>query len=427
MQFPTRPVGMTAERTDSFWRPVLDGPEAEHALGVAREIVDALRDPTLEVEDDPSLASGRAGLALLHAFGARSGVAPHGEEDCARFLDAAVDALASIPLPTGLYSGFTGVAWTVELLAGSAEKEDANEMIDEAVLEHVGTSPWRTHYDLISGPVGIGVYALERLPRPAAVAALEEIVSRLEERAERRDGGTTWHTEWNLLPEHMRGGYGGGHYNLGVAHGVPGVVALLGRICEAGVARERARPLLDGAVRWLLAQELPQGALSCFPFCVAEGVEPGPSRAAWCYGDPGLAAALLCAARAVGEKAWEREALRIARETARRVPERAGVVDAGVCHGAAGLALIYARIYNQTGDEELREAARFWALRTLELRKPGEGVSGYLAWGPPRRGGPSAWQADPGLLTGAAGVALTLMAAATETDPEWDRFLLVSR
>ncbi|HEX8274723.1 MAG TPA: hypothetical protein VF615_18975, partial [Longimicrobiaceae bacterium] len=73
-----------------------------------------------------------------------------------------------------------------------------------------------------------------------------------------------------------------------------------------------------------------------------------------------------------------------------------------------------------------RAAARRWALRTLELRRPGEGVAGFRSWGPPRGGGPSDWQDDAGLLTGATGVALALLAAATPVEPEWDRFLLVS-
>jgi hypothetical protein len=50
-----------------------------------------------------------------------------------------------------------------------------------------------------------------------------------------------------------------GYYNLGLAHGVPGVIAFLGKVCAVGVACDKARPLLDGAVHWLLEQEGPDG------------------------------------------------------------------------------------------------------------------------------------------------------------------------
>ena len=102
-----------------------------------------------------------------------------------------------------------------------------------------------------------------------------------------------------------------GYYNLGLAHGVPGVIALLGAACATGVAAGTARPLLDGAVAWLLAQRLPDGFVSQFSYWAGPGIKAEPSRLAWCYGDLGLAAALLYAARCVGETGWEREALAI--------------------------------------------------------------------------------------------------------------------
>ncbi len=416
-----------AERSEREWRPILEGAEAERAVRTAREIAAALPAPGAVDDGDPALAGGDAGVALLYAWlaradagdGARAG--PH--------LEAAIDALATTPLPASLYSGFSGVAWSAELLQGGApdDGEDFNADIDDALLTHVGQSPWTTHYDLVSGLVGLAVYALERLPRPSAAALLAEIVARLEETAvPMPGGGVAWHTAWDLLPEYQRPTFTRGHYNLGVAHGVPGVISVLGQAVAAGVAAERARPLLGGAVEWLLAQELPAGSPSRFAYSAAREVEAAPARAAWCYGDPGIAAALLVAARGAGEEAWEREALRIARSAARRPAEDAGVVDAGICHGAAGLALLYDRVFQATGDEEMRDAARLWTRRTLELRKPGEGVAGFRSWGPPRGGGPSAWLDEAGLLTGAAGVALALLAAATPVEPEWDRFLLVS-
>src|SRR5262249_12379647 len=150
-----------------------------------------------------------------------------------------------------------------------------------------------------------------------------------------------------------------GYYNLGLAHGVPGVIALLGAACAAGVGVATARPLLDGAVRWLLAQQEPDGA--GFSYCIQPGAShPRSPRLAWCYGDPGVAAAVLLAARCVGELAWEREALAVALRAAARPPDQAGVQDAGLCHGAAGLGHLFNRLYQATGEPRLAEAACFW-------------------------------------------------------------------
>jgi hypothetical protein len=54
-----------------------------------------------------------------------------------------------------------------------------------------------------------------------------------------------------------------------------------------------------------------------------------------------------------------------------------------------------------------------------------EGVAGYSAYLPLEDGAPQ-WQADPGILTGAAGIALALLAATTPIEPAWDRMMLVS-
>lgn len=179
------------------------------------------------------------------------------------------------------------------------------------------------------------------------------------------------------------------------------------------------------APRWLLARQLPAGKVSCFGTSFVAGEDTGASRLAWCYGDPGIAATLLVAARAAGVPAWEDKALEIARAAARRPLEQAFVRDAGLCHGAAGLAHLFNRFWQASSEEVFRDAARFWIERTLELRVPGEGIAGFRAWH--AQPGPNGqWVADPGLLEGATGVALVLLAAASTVEPEWDRILLVS-
>jgi hypothetical protein len=289
----------------------------------------------------------------------------------------------------------------------------------------VTRSPWTSDYDLVYGLAGLGVYSLERLPRALARTSLERIVDRLAETATHSAAGVAWHTGPELLGE-ARAEFPGGYENLGLAHGVPGVIALLGRILAAGIAMEKARPLLAGAVAWLLAQKGKCGGGSLFPNWIAEGHEPSASRAAWCYGDPGVAAALFVAARGAGEPAWEAEAVSIARAAAARAPETAFVKDAGICHGAAGLGHIYNRLFQATGEHSLGEAAEFWLEHALALRRLGEEVAGFPAWRPAFGGAPARWEAEAGLLVGAAGVAIALAAATSSVEPAWDRVFLLS-
>jgi hypothetical protein len=426
------------------WRPLLEGDFAARAWEAVSAIAEALEawSPGGEPADGKSapgffVGGGTAGQALFHGYLAKA-MGAEAERHAARaeqLLDDAAEALATIPMSAALYSGFTGVAWAAEHLGrllgqeqeagGAEEDEDMNEEIDHALLTALGRPSWAGDYDLITGLVGFGVYALERIPRPSAVRCLEAIVDRLDESAEKNGQEVTWFTPPETLPGISREQAPDGYYNLGVAHGVPGVIALLADACRLGIREERARPLLEGAVRWLVPQHLAEQKGACYPSWVEPGIEPRPSRLAWCYGDPGIAATLLYAARALGLEEWESTALTIAAHAARADPEDAGVRDAGLCHGAFGLAHLYNRIHQAGGGELFADAARLWYRLGLGMRKSESGIAGFEAWRP-GMGTEAGWEADPGFLTGAAGVGLALLAAVTPVEPEWDRLLLVA-
>ncbi|MGE5177984.1 MAG: lanthionine synthetase C family protein [Bacteroidota bacterium] len=383
---------------------------------------------------DASLASGTAGQAVLHAYLARSG-AP-GEAALAReCLDAAIEAAGRVPMEGSLFTGFVGIGWAMEhtsrlLAAGGADRgddgnagepEDPLDSIDETLLTALGSDAALGDYDLVSGLAGLGVYALERLPRANARECLRLVVDRLAERAERVGGGLAWRTPAERMPGGVRKA---GPYDLGTAHGIPGVIALLAQACAWNVAAERAREILGGAVSWLLEQRLDPFGPGCFAATAGPGGGRQPARLAWCYGDAGIGAALLVAARAAGEAAWASEAIAIGRAAAERSDEGSGVRDGGLCHGAAGLAHIFLRLHHATGEALFADAAALWLSKALELERAG-GLDGFPSWFTPEDSA-SRWVADPGVLRGAAGVGLALLAATSTIEPAWDRALLLS-
>lgn len=381
---------------------------------------------------DSSLASGIAGQAVLHAYLARH-ESDSGEEALVeRCLDLAADAAARVPMAASLFGGFAGIAWSLEHLTRHSrharvesldDAEDPLASIDDVLIEALDVGSPPDDYDLVSGLTGIGVYALERLPRSRAKKCLGLVIRRLGERVERIDGGRAWRT-----PNQASGpGAAGtkGPFDLGVAHGVPGVVALLAQSCAWDVAADQARELLGGAVTWLLDQRLDSNARGRFATSAGPGSDHGAARLAWCYGDAGLAAILLTASRAAGERVWAEEALAIARKAATRSEAESGVLDAGLCHGAAGLMLIFQRLHQMSGEMLFAEAATRWLRKVLELHQPGLGLAGFRASVPDEQGG-RRYVEDPGLLCGTAGIALALLAATTAVEPEWDRMLLLS-
>jgi class I lanthipeptide synthase len=410
------------------WEPILIGQEAARAAAVIDSIAEALAAWPAFPEDDPfgaSLATGEAGLGLFFSYldQARPGTG-FGDVASER-LERAIDRLASSFHRPGLYQGYVSIAWTIEHLRDRDDPDDPNEEIDRSLFELLATTPWRADYDLTSGLAGLGAYALERWPAPLAVPCLTRVCERLAELAVPQEVGLAWPTEEHNLFPRDRHRFPNGKYDLGVAHGIPGVLPVLAQAAALGAAGDTARELLRGVVAWLLSRKLPAGGESVFADGWGPGAEILPARAGWCYGDPGIAATLWLTGRIAGETEWEAEALQLAHVAARRSPESGGVRDACLCHGAAGLGHILNRLYQATGDRELLAAARTWMMRALDFQEPGRGVAGFVTWGPDAQG-QMGWRDDPSVLTGAAGVALALLAATTALEPAWDRFLLLS-
>jgi hypothetical protein len=348
-------------------------------------------------------------------------------------LDQAIEAVSTDAMDASchasFYEGFAGIAWAAELVDRllDPDAEDRNEAVDDALLRLLSRANlWPAPHDLVVGVTGLGVYALERCPRPLATECLHRVVERLRESAQHDEHGFYWWTPpAGMLNREAQEQYPSGRADLGVAHGVTGAIAILGSICGVGVQRTTARPLLEGAVRWLLAHSVPTEAGPTFPIWVAPGFQPAPARCAWCYGDPGIAAALLVAARGVGAAGWEQAAVALACRAAERPAAETGVVDASFCHGAAGLAHLYNRMYQATGEPKLGRAALYWLERTLDFYRLARGNGGSWVEGSkdPTEEGP--WTGID-LVDGAAGVALVLLAATTPVEPVWDRMFLVS-
>ncbi len=418
------------------WQPILSGALRREALDAVLGIAEALRQPPSVPEKGPldrdqaaahelGLLAGRAGIAVFFAYLSETDLFPDAEALAWECLDEAVAGLGAQPLGFSLAAGVCGIGWAYDHinrhLCGARDRGELRE-IDAALLDLLREWPPSGEYDLLYGLAGIGVYALERLPARAARTMVGLVVERLAAQAVEVEGGAAWWT-----PPGAVAIVADGHFNLGMAHGTPGVVGFLARAARAGISPRATRPLLQRATTWLLDRRLPGGGpIGYAHTCDARGVSQRRNRTAWCYGDPGVAAGLVAAAHASGNAAWLRESLRIATLGAARRGKQSGVVDAGLCHGSAGLGQTFNRLWQATGKRQFRSAAVHWFRRTLDYRRPGRGIGGFTAVtsGP---GQPLVEESDPGLLTGSAGVGLALLAAATPIEPAWDRLLLLDQ
>jgi len=126
-------------------------------------------------------------------------------------LDRAIDRLGSEAMPPCLYSGYCGVAFVANHLYtqwGGEADGDLLDDIDAALLASLTDSNSEPPYELVGGLSGMGIYLLDRLPRPDATRGIEAILDRLETTADTDEEGVRWKTAFGLSSAARTWGWG---------------------------------------------------------------------------------------------------------------------------------------------------------------------------------------------------------------------------
>lgn len=403
------------------WRPLVTGKRAQEIAAVIEDIAAALA-PLAENGHDLglSLGSGHTGMAVFFHYLSRWRPDDSHDALAQRFLENSFACVQAADVEFDLYAGICGVAWAHEHLYGATADDQTMEEVDRALIQLLSADPWPGSYDLIGGLAGMSVYALEHWPRGQADEILSLAAAHLVKLLQPAGAGSAIFTPPDQLPPHLLEKDPEGYFNVGVAHGMPAVAVVL---AAAGRLRPEDEPAVTGAreiARWLLDCPLDEAAGPLFPRTIAPDGTKAPSRLAWCYGDAGVAGALLAAARSLGDQELAEQACAIARRAADLDPETCGVLDGMVCHGAGGLTHIFNRFWQATGEDAFRQAAELWLDRLFSYRQIDQEYGGFRAMSV------DGWYKDPGFLVGSAGIGLVLLGLLGGIEPAWDRVLTLS-
>jgi lantibiotic biosynthesis protein len=337
-------------------------------------------------------------------------------------------------------SGFAFAAWSLSRRGTRYQKLLAGieEALSSQTIE-LANALWRQQedvsvgqFDVISGLSGVGAYLLCRREHHEAAAALRAVLHALVALTGQEGGIPRWHTPAHLIgdEEVMLRLYPNGNLNCGLAHGIPGPLGLMALAVRSGVEVDGLKEAIDRVANWLIQNRVDDDWGVNWPTAVplapdgkaaAEYPPPAePSRSAWCYGSPGVARTLWLTGEALDNPGYRELAVEAMKAVYRR-PVRERYIDSPTfCHGVAGLLQITLRFANDTGLPLFAEATENLSEQLLSLYDPGS-LLGYYSLEP---GGQRVDQ--PGLLDGAPGVVLVLLAAATDVDPTWDRLFLLS-
>jgi lantibiotic biosynthesis protein len=451
---PRHPESLTASPAGPG---LLDAPASAAALAVAAEVGARVADPARVADAvaaagrqtahpasvhwrDHAVGQGHAGLALLFGALHRHDPAQGWDRTAHQHLALAARAAEALPRPpAGLFAGLAGLGLVATSLSGDGTRyRRLLATVDQALVARVpglagaARSAVRAgglavrELDLISGLSGVGAYLLLR----REAAGLREVLGGLVELTGSDRSGPRWRTPPEQLSPDERARYPNGYLNCGLAHGIPGPLAVLSLALRAGIDLPGLPDAVARTTAWLAARRTDHPSGPTWPNAVplpgpsgtTAPVPAGPARTAWCYGGPGVAAALRLAGDALGRAGAGYHDLAAAALSASlaRPDEEGRPGSPTFCHGRAGLLAVTSAFARATGDDRFRRAAAGMAAELLDRFDP----AAPLGYRDVETGGRPIDQ--PGLLTGAPGVALSLLGAAWPAEPAWARLFLLA-
>jgi lantibiotic biosynthesis protein len=434
----------------STWTSVLDADRSRAALRIAYDVahraVDATRTAEalalarqqtqfpLSVNWSPySLANGDAGVALMcsyfqqHQPGSQWDVIGH------EHLLSGARALERTPtLEPGLFGGLSGFAFAIAALSRDGDRyRRLLSAVDDELQPSVASMivELRQHsagigvgtFDIVSGLAGIAAYLL----RHDRHGQLPQVLAALVWLLESTGGPPRWATPPEWLEAGMRIQYPAGNLNCGLAHGIPGPLAVLALAMRSGHHVTGQADVMRRTAEWLIDQRFDAEWGPSWPTAApmtgsTDPVARANTRDAWCYGSPGVARALWLVGEALEEDSMRAAALDGIVAVLRRPIANRGIDSPTFCHGVAGLLQIVLRFVHDTGRADLVEGAYRLVDQLIAAYRPDRPL-GYASLEP------GAVQVDrPGLLDGPPGVAMTLLAAASDVEPAWDRMFVLS-
>jgi hypothetical protein len=385
-----------------------------------------------------TLANGIPGIALLYAE-----LAANDERWRAvahRQITRATELMSSQP-SNGLFAGPAALLAAVQRMQPNYATlrrklatwvaADQQVRLDACEARTEPGVSW-SHYDVVNGLSGTARLLLDEAPE-ASERTLRYLVRRTQPVTVDGRRVPGWWIPAELQPV-AEGAleYPRGDFNLGLAHGIPGPLTLFAAALERGIEVPGQRDAMRRIASWLLARRLHDDVGVYWPCRLSWDDEIGPrpatafTRAAWCYGAPGVAAALHWAGVALDEPEWREAAVEALRVTLRRDEREWRLDGPTICHGYAGLLQIVRRVGTASGDPVLLEATTRLTLRTLEFADPDAAfVFPHLV-----PDSPQGWKTATahrrldvaGTLEGAAGVACALLPAAGA----WDTALMLA-
>lgn len=291
---------------------------------------------------------------------------------------------------------------------------DSGEILLEKAREQI-----RLHnFDYQNGSMGIIHYFLRRKPDDVTQTYVNLLVEELLKEAKENDWGIYFENE-NRDPNCK--------ICFGLSHGMAGILIILSKAYHYGLETKALKELIEKTGNFIMSYrqgvDISEGKYSFFPkYIAADGKPYFNSRLAWSTGDLGIALMLykineILKSQSIGQMAefTGLNTIMTFKNVLNRFNYRdiaTKITDSNFKNGSAGVAHLYRKLYEMSGNKHYLESYEYWIGETLEYLSE-ELPNGHYK------------DKETSLLQGLPGIGLTLLSYISEEELNWGEILLL--
>lgn len=409
---------------------------------IVLQIADRLQDVDLVIKTDENLdkvefgalgiATGVSGVALFFLYMDRYYPGIGYDLIAHKYLLHGVQLLEKdLPnIQLGLASGIVGLAFTVEIASNNGSRyqkiqKELSRIILPMIESHLGyiqknyKSTRVSHYDTIQGAVGhlafLSSCSETRIGNSLEKNVANYLIRKTKSGIETSEGYFV-SAENQPSPRHMQQ-HPEGSVDLGHAHGISGVLAILSIVLKKYPDWTDCRAAVKLLADWLVAKAIRKSTKFTWP---TYSDSKTASRAAWCYGAPGISASLRLASQSLEDSKYQDFGLRSLQYISSIPLENQGITTATFCHGAASVL----RIVDLYQDSSLNHLKK--QLENLIVKQIDESSPFYFKDLEIEKDSKVEMKSRAGILNGATGVALSLLRQCDSGEVGWERAFLIN-
>ncbi len=290
-------------------------------------------------------------------------------------------------LGSGFHEGFEGILYTIQYLkkCNVIDTNDLTDDLEKHLLKSLHIDFNANYFDTLHGSIGKLLFYIdpEYKDQQRTKTLIDQFLTSLYKNKNEGFNGFFWYdsneSEKGLI-------------NLGMAHGISGVLAFLVRLKELKYDHSLLDPLIEGIINSLFSFRNKITTVSGFPDHYAEDINSRNinSRLGWCYGDLGITHTLVYAYSVLKRNDLLQAAIPILEKLILRTISNSGLThferysffDNGFCHGISGIAYMLQKINNHLESPQINKRVMYWKnqlLHNLETQLSIEGDI-YYPW-----------------------------------------------